>query len=474
LEEAIAHFDRLLQVNPDYPFALGVRFHLQTRLCDWSNFERTRQRIIAGVGDARLVDAPFSFLALSDSAALQRQCAELYMRERFPPAPNVQRRQVYDHGEKIRVAYVSGDLRDHPVSRLMVGVFEHHDRARFQITAISLRPEEGSIFGQRVKSAFERYLDVSARSDAEICQLMRTLEIDIAVDLMGYTDGQRTRIFADRSVAVQVNFLGYPGTLGAPYVDYIIADEVVIPAGEERCYAEQVVRLPHCYLPTDDRRMASDVPTRSEAGLPEHGMVFCAFTGGHKINPQMFDLWCGLLRAVPGSVLWLRTGDHTMRANLSREAGDRGVPGDRLIFAEQEPSMERHMGRQRLADLYLDTLPYNAHSTACDALCAGVPVLTCAGQSFAGRVAASALRAAGLEELVTHSLDEYESVALELARSPQRLSALKAKLAAHRAAMPLFDTARYCRNLEIAYIRMHARSRQGAAPMSFAVADGQT
>jgi predicted O-linked N-acetylglucosamine transferase (SPINDLY family) len=269
---------------------------------------------------------------------------------------------------------------------------------------------------------------------------------------------------------VQVNYLGYAGTLGAPYMDYIVADEVVIAPGEEGFYAEQVVRLPHCFLPNDDRReIAQRVPTRAQAGLPERGVVFCAFTSTYKINPGMYEVWMRLLREVAGSVLWLRGVGEPARGNLRREAQARGVAPERLVFAGHVASMGEHLARQGLADLYLDTLPYNAHSTACDALWAGVPVLSCAGGSFAGRVAASALRAVGLPELITTSLAEYERVALELAREPQRLAELRDRLARHRRSQPLFDTAAYTRALESAYRHMHARAARGEAPQGFAV-----
>jgi predicted O-linked N-acetylglucosamine transferase (SPINDLY family) len=271
---------------------------------------------------------------------------------------------------------------------------------------------------------------------------------------------------------VQVNYLGYAGTLGAPYMDYIVADEVVIAPGEEGFYAEQVVRLPHCFLPNDDRReIAQRVPTRAQAGLPERGVVFCAFTSTYKINPGMYEVWMRLLREVAGSVLWLRGVGEPARGNLRREAQARGVAPERLVFAGHVASMGEHLARQGLADLYLDTLPYNAHSTACDALWAGVPVLSCAGGSFAGRVAASALRAVGLPELITTSLAEYERVALELAREPQRLAELRDRLARHRRSQPLFDTAAYTRALESAYRHMHARAARGEAPQGFAVTD---
>jgi protein O-GlcNAc transferase len=291
------------------------------------------------------------------------------------------------------------------------------------------------------------------------------------VDLMGFTQGMRLGLFAQRVAAVQVNYLGYAGTLGAPYMDYVLADGVVIPAADEGFYSEQVARLPHCYLPNDDQRAIGAVPTREQAGLPPRGMVFCAFTNAYKLNPPMFDIWMRLLQAVPESVLWLRGMGEEARGNLQREAQHRGVSGDRLVYAPHVASMADHLGRQSLADLYLDTLPYNAHSTSCDALWSGVPVLTCVGRSFAGRVAASALTAVGLPELITHSLEEYEHKALQLAQQPQLLQQLRERLARHRTTHPLFDTPRFTRHLESAFLTMHQRALQGEAPRSFNVPD---
>jgi predicted O-linked N-acetylglucosamine transferase (SPINDLY family) len=367
-------------------------------------------------------------------------------------------------GERIRIAYVSSDLRDHPVAHLIAGVLDRHDHAQFEIHAISLQSEvKVSETGQRLRRSIEHWHDVSTRTDSEVAQLMRELQIDIAVDLNGHTVGARPGIFAHRAAAVQVGYLGYAGTTGAPYMDYVLADPVVIPPTEERWYTEKVIRLPHCYLPNDDQRAIGPAPTREQAGLPAQGMVFCAFTNAYKINPPVFDIWMRLLREVPQSVLWLRGMGAEARGNLLREAAARGVEAHRLVFAAHVASMAEHLGRHQLADLYLDTLPYNAHSTACDALWAGVPVLTCTGRTFASRVAASALTAVGLPELITQDLQEYEDRALQLAREPQRLRELRLRLAQQRDGSPLFDTRGYCQHLEEAFRAMGVRSTHAPA-----------
>ncbi len=377
----------------------------------------------------------------------------------------------HDRAARIRIAYVSSDLSDHPVGRLLCSLIEHHDHARFEVIAVALGTDsQASVVGSRLRAAFDVYHEAARLDDASVAALLRQSAVDIAIDLNGYTSGGRPAIFAQRAAPVQVNYLGYAGTLGAPYIDYLIADEIVIPPGAEEWYAERVVRLPHCYLPSDGRRALADSPTRPQAGLPQQGLVWCAFTNHYKINPPVFDVWMRLLAAVPGSVLWLRAGHPVGTQNLRQEASARGIEPDRLIFAPPLTDMAEHLARQRLADLYLDTLPYNAHSTTCDALWAGLPVLTCAGRSFASRVAASALTAVGLPELITSSLAEYEQRALELAREPGRLQALRAHLERQRSTSPLFDCAGYARHLECAYARMHQRRLRGEPPASFAVA----
>jgi predicted O-linked N-acetylglucosamine transferase (SPINDLY family) len=319
-------------------------------------------------------------------------------------------------------------------------------------------------------NAFEKFHDVSASSDREVAAMLRDLEADIVVDLNGHTSGGRPGIFAFHPAPVQVNYLGYPGTSGADYMDYVIADSVVIPSGDESFYVEKVVRLPHSYLPYDNGRPATmQTPTRQDAGLPEKGFVFCAFNNSFKINPAMFDVWMRILGRIPESVLWLRSSNGAMQRNLGREAEARGIAADRLVFAPRIPAVNGHLARHQLADLFLDTLPYNAHSTAADALWAGLPVLTCSGSAFAGRVAASLLRAAGLPDLITRNLDEYEAQACSLAVTPSVLAGIRSRLAANRTTCPLFDTDRYCRELESAYITMWERSRRGDAPASFSV-----
>ncbi|MBY0510423.1 MAG: hypothetical protein K2P94_09740, partial [Rhodospirillaceae bacterium] len=367
------------------------------------------------------------------------------------------------HG-KIRIGYYSADFYAHATSYLMAGLFELHDRTAFEITAFSFGPDTQDAMQHRVTAAFDRFIDVRATSDAGVAALSRELRIDIAVDLKGYTQGDRMNIFAERAAPVQANFLGYPGTVGAPWMDYIIADAVVLPEAHRAHYAEKVVTLPGSYQVNDGRRVISArVFTRAELGLPEDGFIFCCFNHSAKILPDVFDIWMRILRSVPGSVLWLLKDYAPAADNLRKEAEKRGVDGARLVFAPRLPLAD-HLARLRAADLFLDTLPYNAHTTCSDALWAGVPVLTRKGAAFAGRVAASLLTAVGLPELIVATAAEYERLAVTLAADSNRLAQLRRKLAANRATAPLFDTPRFARHLEEAYARMHARHHAGLPP----------
>ncbi|MEQ1775930.1 MAG: tetratricopeptide repeat protein [Burkholderiales bacterium] len=468
-EAAAAAFARLLKIAPDSDYALGDMLCAQLSCCDWTAYAHTVERIAAAVREGRKADDPFPFLAISESAADQLMCARSYAADKYPaPSTPLWTGKRYRH-DRIRVAYLSADYREHALSYLMAGLFERHDRARFETIGISFRPQHGSAMALRIKSAFECFIDVSARSDREVAQLLHDLEVDIAVDLMGFTVDCRTGILAHRAAPIQVNYLGYPGTMGAEYIDYILADRHVIRPEHHAYYTEKVVVLPDTYQANDSRRsIAHGAPTRAECGLPPEGFVFCCFNNNYKIAPPIFDIWMRLLRQIEGSVLWIVDDNPTAVRNLRLAAEQRGVVPQRLVFAPRI-KLEDHLARQRLADLFLDTLPYNAHTTASDALWAGLPVLTCMGQTFAGRVAASLLHAVGLPELITGTLEEYEVLALKLARDPELLANIKSKLARHRTTHALFDTDRFRRHIEAAYIGMWERYQRGEPPQSFTV-----
>ena len=467
--DAIAAFDHVLRLRPGQPHACEYRLYSKMHVCDWSNYEADVSRVISNVPQGSSAAVPFSLVAMSSSAADQLNCAANFAKEKYPASGDpLWAGKTYDH-DKIRLAYLSADFHDHATANLMAGVFEQHDRSRLETTAVSFGPDSAGNMRKRLAGAFDRFIDVRLQSDQAVAETIRELEIDIAVDLKGFTENCRPGILARRPAPIQVNYLGYPGTMGAPYIDYIIADCVVIPVADRRFYSEKVVYLPGSYQANDDRRARPLTATgRPAEGLPEQGFVFCSFNSTYKLTPAIFDIWMRLLRQIDGSVLWLLEGNEVAAQNLRREAEERGVPASRLVFAKRA-AFESHLARHRLADLFLDTLPYNAHTTASDALWMGLPVLTCAGTTFAGRVAASLLSAAGLEELIAPSLDDYETMALKLARDRSSLNAFRERVEISRHAGPLFNTALFTRHIEDAYAQMWDRFQRGERPAEFAV-----
>jgi predicted O-linked N-acetylglucosamine transferase (SPINDLY family) len=467
--EAIECFRRLLDLDPEAEYALGNIFNSLQRCCDWGEYPVIARRISEGIACRRQVIDPFCYLAVADDPASQLGCARLFAdRHLILDASDspCRRRAARD---RIRLAYVSGDFRDHAVAYLTAGLFEAHDRGQFDLVAVSLQPRQDSAMGARLEASFDQFLDVSGWSDKDIIGRLRELEVDIAVDLAGWTGANRTGVFVGRAAPLQVNYLGFPGTMGLSSMDYLIADEFVIPVGSRQHYAEQVVYLPHCFQANDGRRKMSPSPvSRLDCGLPEHGFVFCSFNNSYKINPPFFDVWARLLAAVPGSVLWLVGDNELAENNLRRETVNRGIGADRLVFARRLP-YEDHLRRLSLADLFLDSLPFNAGTTGSDALWAGVPVLTCPGSSFAARMCGSLLRAVGLPELIVDNLHDYETLALRVATERGMSSGLRAKLAANRNTYPLFDTAGFCRHIESAYRGMWERLQRGEPPAAFSV-----
>jgi protein O-GlcNAc transferase len=463
-DDAFAAYDQALALKPDLISAEGARLRAKMHLCDWSNFKTECEHLISSVSAKKTNTDPFTFLAISSSPEDQLQCANLWIAERFAPSQNpVWLGERYTH-ERIRVAYMSADFHQHATSSLMAGMFESHDKSRFDITAISIGPDDNSEMRGRLTRSFERFVDARTLSDEEIVSRIRGLEIDILIDLKGFTQDARTNVFACRPAPIQVNYIGYPGTMGASYIDYIIADRTVIPAECRKFYLEKVVVLPDTYQVNDSRRIISDKEvSRASLGLPSRGFVFCCFNNNYKITPDLFGCWMRILTRVEGSVLWLLRDNVFAAGNLKKEALRRGVDGERLVFAGRIPLPE-HLARHKLADLCLDTVPCNAHTTASDALWAGVPVLTYAGETFAGRVAASLLRAVGLPELVTTTLDAYQQMAVELGTSYEMLQIIKTELAENRLRAPLFDTALYTKHIETAYRAMYERYQAGLPP----------
>jgi predicted O-linked N-acetylglucosamine transferase (SPINDLY family)/predicted SAM-dependent methyltransferase len=461
-EDAIKSFERLLTLNPAYEFALGSLCFAKLHCGSWDGYEQLTEQIIDGVRKRKPVSKSLAFMPISNSAKDQWACAKIYAENKCPPIlPTIWNGERYLH-EKIKIAYISPDLRQHPVAHLLVGVLEQHDKSNFEVIAISIGVDDQSQLRSRIKNACNQFIDARNKTASAIAEMLKALEIDIAVDLAGYTADSRTEIFSRRPVPIQVNYLGYPGSMGADYMDYIVADKYVIPEEDQKYYSEKVVYLPDSYLPTDSElKPAEHLPTKPEAGLPENGFVYCAFNQGYKITPQMFKVWMRLLHQTEGSVLWLTKVSEIMQNNLRNVAANMGVDSERLIFAERLTKVEDHLARFSLADIYLDTFPYNGHTTATDALKVGLPVITYMGQSFPSRVAGSLLQTMGLPELITNSWESYEAVALKLAKDSHYLAEIKAKLANNKQSSPLFNTSRYCKHLEAAYRIMYERYQKG-------------
>jgi protein O-GlcNAc transferase len=458
-EAAIKTFTRLLTIDPAYEWALGGRMYSRIHCCDWQDHDAQVAEITARVAMGERPIKVFELRPISDDPALELKCARMFAEAMYPAAQ--QAAPLLPIDGKVRIAYLSADFRAHPVSQLLVEVLERHDRSRFEIIGISFGPDDSSDIRARVSRAFDRFIDVRQQSDAQVAGLLRSEGVHIAMDLMGYTTHARPGIFAQRAVPLQVAYLGYAGTTGSPAIDCVVADEVIIPASHETWYSERVLRLPTPLLPRDNTlQLPVDVPDRAAAGLPAKGFVFCAFNNHYKISPPVFDIWMRLLGKVEGSVLWLSDTSVIVKDNLRKEALSRGIDGDRIIFAKRTERLEDHIARHALADLFLDAHPYNAHTTASDALWAGLPVVTYCGQIFAARVAASLLTALKLPELITDSLDAYEALALQLSTDAGALAQVRSRLIEHKAALEVFDAERYARNLEQTLLGALAHKRQ--------------
>src|SRR6185437_13504920 len=448
--EAMAAYNQALALDPNYSPARTNRILVALTLCDWD--------WVAQITPEQAFETapPLALLGIFPDKALQLRCAGGVARVLVPkPLPPMWRGETYRH-DRIRLAYVSADFREHAVAFQLAPIIERHDRSRFQVIGISIGPADDSEIRQRLKKSFDRFHDFAALTNEAIAQRLKDMEIDIAIDLGGHTGLSRFQIFAHRFAPVQVEWLGYPGTTGADFMDYLIADTIVAPHKDQPFFSEKLIHLPHTYFPTDPDHAIAGTPSRAEAGLPQSGFVFCCTNNSWKITRPVFTVWMRLLSQVPGSVLLLKATPADVRANLEREAARHNIGAERLIWAGDVPLAE-HLARYRAADLFLDTLPYNSHATAADALWAGLPVLTVMGEAFAGRVAASLLQAIEMPELVTNSLADYEALALALARDPARLAALKEKLARNIATTPLFDADRFTRDLETAYLKMTTR-----------------
>ena len=469
-EEAVQHFERTLTLNPSHADAIGCLGSAALRACDWPKLEKLIPSLLVAVRDGKAVVPPLTLLAISDDPLLQKRCAEINIKRSFigtalekADPPPLWHGEPYRH-QRLRIGYVSSDFRDHPVASQLVGLLERHDRERFEIIGFANgRPDNGSM-RRRIVKACDQLHEIGGLGLYEAASLIRRLEVDILVDLNGQTLGWRPGIFKYRPAPVSVTYLGYAGTTGADFMDYIIGDPQVTPLELASAMSEKIVQLPHSFWPSDPGLPEPQYVSRDEAGLPEKAFVFCCFNSNHKIRPEMFDIWMRLLRDLPDSVLWIRDGAPAMNDRFRNEAENRGICASRIVFASRVESFAKHLGRMRQADLFLDTFPYNAHVTASDALWAGLPVITLRGQTFASRVAAGFLVNLGMGELVASTPGDYESLALALAADPGRLQRLREKLWQARESMPLFDMDALVGDLERAYIGMINRLERGHNP----------
>lgn len=462
---AAASYATALELAPGMPWVFGDWLHARLRMCDWAGLETAFAHLGTAIDAGRPVCEPFVALFAPLSPGQRRRCAEIHVREHWPraapplpadPAPPA----------RLRIGYFSADWREHPTAQLMAGLIEAHDRQRVEVIGFAFGPPPpaGDAMRTRLRAGFDRFVEVHGRSDAEVAAIAREFGIHIAIDLGGHTRGARSGVFAQRAAPLQLAWLGFPGTLGAPFIDYLLADAVVLPPGHEAAFSESVARLPHCYQPNDDRRaVAARSCTRAELGLPERGFVFCCFNQPAKITPEVFAMWMRLLHSAPESVLWLLDVHPASTRALRGHAQSHGVAAGRLVFAPRWPVAE-HLARLRAADLALDTWPCGAHTTASDALWAGVPFLTRLGEGFAERVGASLLHAVGLPELIAGSAQAHEAQALALARDRPRLAALRERLQRQRTTAPLFDTRGFARRLEAAFAQLWERRRAGLPP----------
>lgn len=475
LEAALDAYNSAVRLGPDVVIPRVLRTNLALSLCSWQDWESDRQVIMAAVPSTVSAVDPFTLFYLTDSRAVLRRYADAFAEQSLAQAPRLpEKRRPRSDSQRIRVAYLSGDLRDHPVAHLTAGIFGRHDRKRFDVRVYSIEDEAGEPLRKRIADSCERFVPLGAVSDSQLAWRLRADENDILVDLMGYTQRGLPRVLAARPVPVQVGWLGYPGTLGGSFMDYLLADEFIVPPGAEDGYSEQIVRLPDTFQPNDSERAVGVERSRAAYGLPEAAVVLCSFNHAQKINPLLFQAWMNVLRSVPDAVLWLGVRTAAALENLRLAAAAQGVDAGRLIFAERVPANADHLARYRVADLALDTFPYGSHTTASDALWAGCPLVAVVGESIAARVSGSILRAAGFPELVTESLDSYQNLVVTLATDRNRLQSLRQRLVGNRHTCALFDTARFVRSLEAAYTLMYQRAVADLPPTHLRVAGDES
>ena len=470
-DQAAKALERAFELDPSAPWLRGAVLHARMRVCDWTALGQEMHELREALTADAQASTPFPVVSQPVDAATRKRGTEHYVATRIGAPLTSRFDWIDEEQDRIRIGYFSSAFHDHPTAHLLGGILRAHDEREVAIHGCALGGKASDPMRAQIRGACEHFADLARASEDEVVAWARARKLDIAIDLDGHTEGSRAELFRQRLAPVQAGFLGFPGTTGAPWVDYLVADATVIPHGGEVGFTESIVRLPGCYQPNDrERGLPGPMPTRASLGLPEQAFVYCGFNAAYKITPDVFDVWMRLLQRTPDSVLWLLVESARGQQNLRREAAARGVDPDRLVFADRVPR-SAHIDRQQQADLFLDTLYYNAHTTGSDALWTGLPVVTCMGDAFAGRVGASLLRAVGLPELVTTSLAEYEELAYELATNPERLAALRQRLVDQRMTCALFDTARSARNMERAFALMLERHRAGQAPADIDVHD---
>jgi protein O-GlcNAc transferase len=467
--EAIAELkSRLVRA---IPYLDGQHLYAKLSCADWSGSTILSDEITIRVRRGELADSPLSFMSHNGSAEDQCLCARIFSANRIAGSAPLFSGRSESGSRRIRIAYVSADFRSHPVAHLFGSIASLHNRRRFATYAFATGSDDGSEARKAVAAGVEHFIDVSTLSDLAVAKKIAELEIDIAVDLTGHTVGSCMQIFSHRPAPVQISFLGFPGTLGTDFMDYIIGDRHVIPEASQPYFNEKPIYMPDCYLPIP-RVEASEIPSRSDVGLPSQGFVFCCYNYPNKIDPEMFDAWMRILRTVPNSVIWLRDVSRTVKQNLAHEAKARGVEPSRLIYAPRVTHVTRHIARLSLADLFLDTYPYNAHATAIDTLIAGVPILTIRGDAFASRVATSLLRGCGLGHLSVSTRHEYIQMAVSLANHPEKMTEIQLRLKQAKACAPMFDNGRFCRHLEDAYAQAWSIYAEGSGPAAIQIGPG--
>jgi predicted O-linked N-acetylglucosamine transferase (SPINDLY family) len=457
---ALEYLKKAVKVDSKSDYLQGILIQSKIHTCNWDCIDSDISNLIESLSKNDKLTNPFPPLAYIDDQSTLTKIAIDWSKNKYPPSnflPQIKSRPIIGN-RRIKLGYFSADFHAHATTLLMAGLFEAHDRSKFELIAFSFGPDSEDPLTKRVRASFDRFIDIRTLSDRAVAAYARELNIDIAIDLKGFTQDSRTGIFAERAAPIQLNFLGFPGSMGAPYIDYIVADPYIIPQNHESAYTEKVLRLPHCYQPNDNRRCVSNKPqSRIEHDLPENAMVLCSFNNNYKITPVVFDIWMRILKKFPNAVLWLLKDNPSSEKNLRIEAAAKGVSPERLIFAKRV-SPEDHLARHACADLFLDTYPCNAHTTASDALWSGLPIVTCSGNSFASRVAGSLLNTLNLPDLITKNLSEYEIKIVELINRPSLIAEVKERLKSNKQISPLFDTMRYTKDWEDLIVQVHKQS----------------